>query len=70
MTAKNDITGDALQSRPASEAFRKGYDAIQWQREADAAITAKNALYVLNLPDAKVESDGVNLTIETVRNAK
>lgn len=33
MTAKNDITGDAIQTRAGSEAFRSNYDAIFRKQE-------------------------------------
>lgn len=30
MTTTNNITGDKLQSKPQSDAYKKGYDAIDW----------------------------------------
>jgi hypothetical protein len=30
--AKNDHTGDKIQTKPGSKSYRDGYDAIQWSR--------------------------------------
>jgi len=30
MAAKNDVTGDTINSRPASNLYRSNYDDIQW----------------------------------------
>ena len=32
-TAKNDVTGDKLKTKPQSNKYRKGYDAIDWGKK-------------------------------------
>lgn len=56
MSSRNDITGDKMQTRTSTDAYRAGWDAVfskketddkevheQWQRDAEA-VAAVNAL--------------------------
>jgi hypothetical protein len=39
MTTKNDITGDLLRSKPASDMFDKNFDQIDWSVKLEATST-------------------------------
>jgi len=39
MTAKNDITGDSIQTRPGTDSFRDNFDRIFKQQEEDKDAT-------------------------------
>lgn len=46
MTAKNDITGDSIQTRPGNESFRDNFDRIfsrQQEEDKDATIARLKA---------------------------
>jgi hypothetical protein len=40
MVARNDITGDAIQTKSASQAFRDNYDNI-WKKDKDMQVRVK-----------------------------
>jgi hypothetical protein len=35
MTAKNDITGDVIQTKQTSDKYRQGFDAIDWSKKLE-----------------------------------
>lgn len=42
MTAKNDITGDTIASKPGSDAYRSNYDLIFGQKKINTGIPPSN----------------------------
>lgn len=44
MTARNDITGDAIMTKSASDAYRDNYDAIFGKKKEEKKMTVKEAL--------------------------
>lgn len=59
MAAKNDITGDTIQTRGASEAFRNNYDLIFRKKKAEdnTDVTKNEFQDVLSTEEALEEYD-------------
>ena len=55
MTAKNDVTGDTLATKPASEAYRDNWELIFGKKEEPVKVPDLDAVTVL----VTDEDDGV-----------
>ncbi len=64
MTTRNDITGDKIQTKPATDAYRKGWDfmeQVKLAKEVIAEIIAeeKEVIYVDEIVGTNAYCDGV-----------
>lgn len=54
MTAKNEITGDSIISRPATDSYREGYDRVfsSWEQEVTLNPLSEGAM-IISVPSNK-----------------
>lgn len=57
MAAKNDITGDSIQTRGASKQFEKNFDQIDWSVKLDDTLTVPDSIPEFELSDKPQDGD-------------
>lgn len=71
MIAKNDITGDTLATKPASDAYRDNWDRIFEKGKIDlSAVYAKDFAKAAAPTVQKAEADMLNAGVAKDNNAK
>lgn len=74
MTTKNDITGDSIVSKPSSQSYRDGWDAIFGNKEntdSDKKHNNEDLIHLLELGVNKIRTNGsqsIKTLIEDVNN--
>lgn len=74
MTTKNDITGDSIVSKPSSQSYRDGWDAIFGNKEntdSDKKHNNEDSIHFLKLSVNKIRTNGsqsIKTLIEDVNN--
>ncbi len=74
MTTKNDITGDSIVSKPSSQSYRDGWDAIFGNKEntdSDKKHNNEDSIHFLKLSVNKIRTNGsqsIRTLIEDINN--
>ena len=74
MTTKNDITGDSIVSKPSSQSYRDGWDAIFGNKEntdSDKKHNNEDLIHFLKLSVNKIRTNGsqsIRTLIEDINN--
>ena len=66
-TAKNDVTGDWIQSKPNSEMFEKNFDVIFRKKKRSDDVSPHLHEYELNKSTAKCKRKKTNASHESRR---